>query len=364
MTLEQPKNWARELSQGLVSLKQLTKCGLLTDDDKKAHQKKQEEGLLLNVRIPQVFLESIQQGDPVLTQQFIPRLEEHTVHPEEWEDPIGDEAHTPFPGLTHRYPDRVLLKPTYLCAGYCRFCFRRYKVSKAEHNPTANDMARAVDYIRQHPAIQEVILTGGDPLTLTDTTLFALLEQLHTIEHVQLIRIHTRVPILLPSRIQPAFIHKLKQIQKPMWISVHANHEREFTPEARLALALLADGGFPLVMQSVLLQGVNDSLEALTNLFRTAVTQRVKPYYLHYPDLAKGTKHFRMPFAKAIELVKSLRGVLSGICIPQFIVDIPGGKGKVEVNPHWVRLVAGPSGDSVWELQSPLDGSLVHIPYE
>jgi lysine 2,3-aminomutase len=350
------KNWARDLSRGLLSLKQLSDASILPSMDNHEFEQIKAE---FDIRVPQSFLAEIQRENQALAKQFIPTKNELIFLPEELSDPIGDEVWTPVEGLTHRYPDRVLLKPTYLCAGYCRFCFRRYKVSQSEFNLNEIDYQKCIDYIRCHKEIEEVILTGGDPLTLTNKGLEKILQDLSLISSVKIIRFHSRIPSLLPSRVDLHLIDILKRAQKTIWIVAHMNHADEFHSETIKALSALIDHGFPVVLQSVLLKGINDTPEQLVRLLKTAVENRVKPYYLHYPDLAKGTNHFRIPLKDAVALVKSLRGRISGLCIPHFIVDIPGGKGKIEVNAH--RAVELSEG--TWEFESPLDGSLVRVKY-
>jgi lysine 2,3-aminomutase len=282
-----------------------------------------------------------QLSNPVIARQYIPSTDELIITPEELADPIGDEAHTPVKGITHRYADRVLLKPTHTCAVYCRFCFRRETVGQAEQALTAGEMQAAIAYIADHPEIWEVILSGGDPLVLSDRRLADIAQSLSALEHVQVLRLHTRVPVAEPSRITPELVAALKS-RLATYVVIHINHADEITPEVKSALALLADGGIPLLSQSVLLRGVNDSVEALTKLMRTLVANRVKPYYLHQTDLAKGTWHFRVPIAEGQELMRAMRGPVSGLCQPTYVLDIPGGHGKVPVGPNYL-------GDSVIE---------------
>jgi lysine 2,3-aminomutase len=282
-----------------------------------------------------------QLSNPVIARQYIPSTDELIITPEELADPIGDEAHTPVKGITHRYADRVLLKPTHTCAVYCRFCFRRETVGQAEQALTAGEMQAAIAYIADHPEIWEVILSGGDPLVLSDRRLKEIAQSLSAVDHVQVLRLHTRVPVAEPSRITPELVAALKS-RLATYVVIHINHADEITPEVKSALALLADGGIPLLSQSVLLRGVNDSVEALTKLMRTLVANRVKPYYLHQTDLAKGTWHFRVPIAEGQELMRAMRGPVSGLCQPTYVLDIPGGHGKVPVGPNYL-------GDSVIE---------------
>ena len=349
-------NWAKELSQGLITVEQLKQNEIISTTNSESLNQIKET---FDIRVPKIFLNEIKNGNEVLKKQFIPSTNELIFLPEELQDPIGDEVWTPVEGLTHRYPDRVLLKPTYLCAGYCRFCFRRYKVSHTEFNLKEEHYKKCLEYIQSNSQIEEVILTGGDPLTLTDKVLSKMIQDLSNIKHLKIIRFHTRVPSLLPSRVTSNLIELLKQSVKTIWIVTHMNHADEFNEETKKSLASFLDNGFPVLLQSVLLKGINDTQENLIRLFKTAIENRVKPYYLHYPDLAKGTNHFRMPLSDAINLFKSLRGKISGLCLPQFIVDIPGGKGKIEVNTHRAREIE----KDVWEFESPLDGEWIRVLY-
>jgi lysine 2,3-aminomutase len=265
--------------------------------------------------------------DPIAA-QFVPSAAELLVAPEERGDPIGDLRWSPIPGIVHRYPDRVLLKPTHLCPVYCRFCFRREVVGKrpAMLDPAA--LERALDYIRERPAIWEVIVTGGDPFVLSPRRLAAIVGRLDRIPHLGTIRFHTRVPVADPGRVGRPLVAALAA-EKALYVVVHANHPRELTPRVRAAAARLAGAGIPLLSQTVLLRGVNDNAAVLEALFRGLVAMRIKPYYLHHADLAPGTAHFRTGIAAGQRLVRALRGQVSGLCQPTYVLDIPGGWGKV-----------------------------------
>lgn len=278
-----------------------------------------------------------QLSNPAIARQYIPSTDELVITPDELADPIGDEAHTPVKGITHRYADRVLLKPTHTCAVYCRFCFRRETVGQAGQALSADEMRVALAYISTHPEIWEVILSGGDPLVLSDRRINDIARSIAAMEHVQVLRLHTRVPVAEPSRITPGLIAALKS-RLATYVVIHVNHADEITAEVKQALALLADNGIPLLSQSVLLRGVNDSVEALTKLMRTLVANRVKPYYLHQTDLAKGTGHFRVPIAEGQDLMRAMRGPVSGLCQPTYVLDIPGGYGKVPVGPNYFEI--------------------------
>jgi lysine 2,3-aminomutase len=282
----------------------------------------------------------IDPGDPAdpIARQFIPCGQELTSQPGERADPIGDHAYSPVAGIVHRYPDRVLFKLVHVCAVYCRFCFRREMVGPGKET-ALSDLAyqNALDYIRGKGEIWEVILTGGDPLMLSPRRLAEIMADLASIEHVRIIRIHTRVPVADPSRITREMVAALKVSGATTWVALHANHVRELTERARAACACLIDAGVPMVSQSVLLRGVNDSAEALEDLMRAFVECRIKPYYLHHGDLAPGTAHLRTTLERGQELMRALRGRLSGLCQPEYVLDIPGGHGKSPVGPNYLH---------------------------
>lgn len=273
--------------------------------------------------------------DPI-ARQFVPSVAETEVAPEELADPIGDEFRSPVKGIVHRYPDRVLLKPLHVCPVYCRFCFRREKVGPGGEALSADELDAALAYIRARPDIWEVILTGGDPLMMAPRRLGRLLAALDAIPHVAVIRIHSRVPVADPGRITEELVAALRPRRAGVWLGVHCNHARELTADARTALARLANAGLPLMAQTVLLKGVNDDVETLEQLMRALVAARVKPYYLHHPDLVRGTSHFRVSIADGQALMKALRGRLSGLAQPTYVLDVPGGHGKVPVGPSYL----------------------------
>jgi lysine 2,3-aminomutase len=275
--------------------------------------------------------------DDPIARQFIPRPEELLTEPGESPDPIGDHAHSPVPGIVHRYPDRVLFKLVHVCAVYCRFCFRREMIGPGKENALSDASYRsALDYIRAHPEIWEVILTGGDPLMLSPRRLAEIMADLAAIDRVKIIRIHTRVPVADPARISGEMVAALKVGGAVTWVALHANHARELTTAARAACAALVDAGVPMVSQSVLLRGVNDNPADLEALMRGFVECRIKPYYLHHGDLAPGTAHLRTTLEHGQELMRNLRGRVSGLCQPEFVLDIPGGHGKAPVGPNYL----------------------------
>jgi lysine 2,3-aminomutase len=273
--------------------------------------------------------------DPI-ARQFVPTPHEATVAPAERADPIGDHAHAPVKGIVHRYPDRVLLKPLHACPVYCRFCFRREQVGPGGDSLDDAELDAALAYIAARPQIWEVIVTGGDPFMLAPRRLAGIVRRLDALAHVAVIRFHTRVPVADPRRIDDALVSALTGGRAAVYVGVHCNHVRELTPAARAALARLADAGLPLLSQSVLLRGVNDSVEALEALFRALVAARVRPYYLHHPDLARGTGHFRVSIEEGQALMRALRGRLSGLCQPTYVLDIPGGHGKSPIGPRYI----------------------------
>jgi lysine 2,3-aminomutase len=288
------------------------------------------------VSITPAIRERMETPDDPVARQFVPTADELVTLPEERADPIGDAPFTPVKGITHRYPDRLLLKPMHLCPVYCRFCFRREVVGPGEGMLSADEMARALEYIRSQPDVWEVILTGGDPLMISPARLEPIMTALDAIEHVKVIRFHTRIPVVDPDRVTDALIEALGT-ETPVWVVVHTNHVQELGDAARAALRRLSSAGIPLLSQTVLLKGVNDTPTALEDLFRTLVANRVKPYYLHHGDLAPGTHHFRTSIQHGQELMGRLRGRLSGTCQPTYVLDIPGGHGKVPVGPSYLE---------------------------
>jgi lysine 2,3-aminomutase len=290
--------------------------------------------------LPAAFADLIDRNDPhdPIARQFVPTAAELNVRPEELADPIGDDAHEAVEGVVHRYPDRVLLKLTHVCAVYCRFCFRRETVGPGKGKAlSAQALARALDYIATHRDIWEVILTGGDPLVLSPRRLRAAMQALGKIDHVKVLRIHTRVPLAEPARMTADMVRAMKVKGKPTYVALHVNHPRELTAAARAAIARMADAGIVLLGQSVLLAGVNDTPEVLGELMRALVECRIKPYYLHHGDLASGTSHLRTDIAAGQTLMRGLRGRLSGLCQPSYVLDIPGGHGKSPVGPVYVE---------------------------
>lgn len=274
-------------------------------------------------------------ADPIAA-QFVPTAAELDTADEEQADPIGDERWSPVPGIVHRYPDRVLLKPSLLCPVYCRFCFRREHIGVTGAMLDAAALRRAFDYIRDHAKIWEVVVTGGDPFLLAPRRVAAIVQTLAAIDHVQVIRFHTRAPVVDPRRVGVALVKALAS-DKAIYVVIHVNHSRELTAEVRASVTRLTRAGMPVLSQSVLLRGVNDDAVVLEQLFRALVAMRVKPYYLHHPDLARGTAHFRGGIEEGQGLMRELRRRASGLCQPTYVLDIPGGHGKVPIGSSWLR---------------------------
>jgi lysine 2,3-aminomutase len=286
------------------------------------------------------LMDAADPNDPI-ARQFLPSLEELNILTDERADPIGDAAHSPVPGIVHRHKDRVLFKVVAACPVYCRFCFRREMIGPAKDNglsPQAFDAALA--YIAAHSEIWEVILTGGDPFILSPRRIAELSHRLAAIAHVKVVRWHTRVPVTDPARVSDALVAALHAPGATCFVAVHANHPREFSDTARTAIARLVDGGIALVSQSVLLKGVNDDAKILAALMRGFIENRIKPYYLHHPDLAPGTAHFRLGIEEGLSLVRELRTQVSGLAMPAYMLDIPGGFGKVPLESHNVEKTA------------------------
>lgn len=270
-----------------------------------------------------------------IRRQIIPRLEETFEDPREMSDPCGEDEHMPVPGLVHRYPDRVLFLVTDRCASYCRYCTRSRVVSGVGDQHLETQWEAAFAYLENTPQVRDVLLSGGDPLLLSDGRLDRILSRLRSIKHIQFVRIGSRIPIFLPQRITPELCATLRKYH-PLFISIHANHPRELTTEVRDALGRLADAGIPLGNQSVLLKGVNDSVDVQRALLHKLLLCRVKPYYLYQCDLIKGSAHLRTPIRTGLEIIEGLRGHTTGYAIPQLVIDAPGGGGKIPINPNYV----------------------------
>ena len=325
------RRWRHDLQAGVQRPADLARLPVSEEDQRTARSFK--------VRIPASYLALIDWDDPddPIRRQSIPSAHELEALEGELEDPIGDAAYSPVPRVTHRYPDRALLYPTYICSMYCRHCFRKESVNDKGEGYSLAAIEPALAYFARTPALREVILTGGDPLTLTDRQLRELREHLEAIPHLRLLRIHTRVPVTLPTRVTPQLVEAL-QGRMQVCVVTHFNHPREIVPEAEQACRLLRTAGFMLLNQSVLLAGINDTPEVMAELCRELVyTLGAKPYYLHHCDLTRGVSHFRTSIEHGLELMRALRGHLSGVCQPTYVLDLPGGHGKIPLGPSYVE---------------------------
>jgi lysine 2,3-aminomutase len=328
-------DWRWQLKHRISSVEQLEKFLPTLTPEELAGAKLANHKLALGIT-PYFFnlIDPADENCPI-RRQMIPRIEE--THTASWEmnDPCGEDSHSPVPGLVHRYPDRVLFLVTDRCASYCRYCTRSRLVSNASGYDFHPEFDKQIAYIAAHPEIRDVLLSGGDPLLLSDEKLENLLSRLRAIPHVEFLRIGTRIPIFLPQRITPELCTMLKQFH-PLFISVHSNHPRELTTEVRAALGRLADAGIPLGNQSVLLKGVNDNAELMKAQMQKLLMCRVKPYYIYQCDLIAGSAHLRASVAKGLEIMEQLRGHTTGYAVPTSLLDAPGGGGKVPVNPEYV----------------------------
>ena len=315
------------------------------------------------------FFNLINGNDPdcPIRRQMLPSVQETETAPWEMGDPCGEDSHSPVPGLVHRYPDRVLFLVTDRCAAYCRYCTRSRLVSNALGYDFRPNFKEQIEYIRRTPAVRDVLLSGGDALLLSDSKLRQLLTELRSIPHVEFIRIGSRIPIFLPQRITPELCAVLKEFH-PLFISVHANHPRELTTEVRDGLARLADAGIPLGNQSVLLKGVNDDAVVMKALVQKLLMCRVRPLYIYQCDLINGSAHLRTSVRRGLEIMEQLRGHTTGYAVPQYVIDAPGGGGKVPVNPNYVlshnadRVVIRNFEGKVFEYPEAPDGTPLHSP--
>ena len=289
------------------------------------------------MRINPYFLSVIQAAGAPLWRQAVPDLAELAEDPALLPDPLAEDPQSPVPHLIHRYPDRVVFMISNECAMYCRHCMRKRRVGRNQRVTRAL-VGQGVDYIRQHPAIREVILSGGDPLLVSDEWLAESLSRLKNIGHVDLVRIHTRAPSTLPQRITPALVGLLAEYA-PLYLNIQFNHPAELTPDAIAACRRLADAGIPLGSQSVLLKGVNDDAETMMHLMRTLLKNRIRPYYLHHADPVAGTRHFRTRIETGLHIMRELRGRISGMGVPQYMIDLPGGGGKIPLLPEYIKQV-------------------------
>src|SRR5437773_1736289 len=362
--------WRWQLKNRITSLEQLQRLMPTLTPEEYAGTKLANTRLAL--AITPYFFNLIDPADEhcPIRRQVIPRVEETHTAPWEMRDPCGEDSHSPVPGLVHRYPDRVLFLVTDRCAAYCRYCTRSRLVSNASGYDFHPEFNRQIEYVRRHPEVRDVLLSGGDPLLFSDEKLEFLLSQLRAISHVEFLRIGTRIPIFLPQRITLELCAMLKQYH-PLFLSIHSNHPRELTTEVREALGRLADAGIPLGNQSVLLKHVNDDATVMKALVQKLLLCRVKPYYLYQCDLIAGSAHLRASVRKGIKIMEALRGHTTGYAVPQYVIDAPGGGGKVPINPDYVlsrnadRVVFRNYEGKIFEYPEAPDGTpLVETPTE
>ena len=325
--------WQKRLSEGITTVDQLLERFGSEVIDREAVRKAVDR---FNLRVTPELLTLIRDPNDPIGRQYVPTGDENEVAVG-LEDPLAEDADSPTPNLTHRYPDRVLFLVSPVCAAYCRFCTRRRKVGDPELIPL-NQFDAAFAYIREHTEIRDVSLSGGDPLMLSDRRVEYFLETLRAIPHLEIIRIHTRVPLQLPERITSQLCDAIKR-HHPVFVNVHVNHPDELTPKARAALTMLADAGCPLGSQTVLLRGVNDDPAIMKKLMQELLKCRVRPYYLYQADIVAGAEHFRTPLERGLEIMEALRGWTSGLAVPQFVIDAPGGGGKIPLLPNYVQAV-------------------------
>ncbi len=327
-------DWKWQLGHTINSFDDLEKYIQLSPDELKSSKEKKK----LPIRITPYYASLIDPHNPLqaIRRTMVPVFRELIVSPQEDSDPLGEENQSPVPQLVHRYPDRVLFLTTGVCAAYCRYCTRSHMVSRKDKVHSSPDVwDTALEYIRDHPEIRDVLLSGGDPLSLSDDRLEYLLSRLSAIPHVEMIRIGTKVPVVLPQRITPGLLAMLKKYH-PIYMSIHFTHPDELTPEVQAACNALADAGIPLGSQSVLMKGINDEVEIFKKLYHGLLKIRVRPYYLYQCDPIPGSAHFRTPVAKGLEIIKGLRGFTSGYAIPHLVIDAPGGGGKIPILPNYV----------------------------
>lgn len=329
------QDWTWQLKNRITTLDQLERYMVLTPEERRGVA---FAGKKLALAITPYFFNLIDRGDPEcpIRKQVIPRESEMYVADEEMLDSLGEDEHSPVPGLVHRYPDRVLFLVTDRCAAYCRYCTRSRLVSNAQDYNFHPEYEQGLRYIESHPEVRDVLLSGGDPLLLSDKKLEHLLSRLRAIKHVEFIRIGSRIPVFLPQRITPALCDILKKYG-PIWMSIHVNHPKEATAELKDACERLSFAGVPIGNQSVLLAGVNDDPEVMKALVHRLLRMRVRPYYLYQMDLITGGSHFKVDVRKGLEIIKSLRGHTTGYAVPQYVIDAPGGGGKVPINPDFVE---------------------------
>lgn len=331
-------NWRWQLKNRITSQKQLEAFIKLTDEERAGCA---QAGQKLSLAITPYFFNLIDPADPAdpVRRQVVPQGAEQQIAPEEMLDPVGEDEHQPVKGIVHRYPDRVLFLVTDRCAAYCRYCTRSRLVSNAQDYNFHPELETGLEYIRNTPQVRDVLLSGGDPLLLSDNKLDYLLGELRKIPHVEFIRIGSRIPVFLPQRVTPELCDIFRR-HGPVWMSIHVNHPNECTLELREACERLAFAGVPLGNQSVLLKGVNNDADTMRSLIHRLLMMRVRPYYLYQCDLITGSAHLRTDPREGIEIIRALRGHTTGYALPQFVIDAPGGGGKIPLNPDYVESIS------------------------
>lgn len=334
VTEEQWNDWFWQMKNGIRDIPTLEKVVKLTEQERAEIQQCLDK---FTMEITPYYAALMDREDPncPVRMQSVPRIAEMHDDPSDMSDPLHEDIDSPVPGLTHRYPDRVLLLVTNICSMNCRHCTRRRLVGDVDVDMPEDNVQAAIDYIRKTPTVRDVLISGGDPFVLTDSQLRSILKRLREIEHVEIIRIGTRIPVVMPQRVTDDLVAMLKEFQ-PIWVNTHFNHPKEITAEAKAACEKLADGGIPLGNQSVLLRGINDDPVVMKKLVHKLMTIRVRPYYIYQCDLSLGISHFRTSVAKGIEIIEALRGHTTGLAVPTFVVDAPGGGGKIPVMPNYL----------------------------
>ena len=327
-------DWKWQVKNRMENVDELKKYIKLTKEEEEGAKKCLQK---FRMAITPYYLSLINPEDEFdpIRKQAIPTVDELTISPGDLVDPLHEDGDSPVPGLTHRYPDRVLLLITNQCSMYCRHCTRRRFAGHTDSCLSMEQIDKCIDYIAATPEVRDVLLSGGDALLVDDDFLEYIIKKLRAIKHVEIIRIGSRVPVVMPQRITPKLLNMLKKYH-PIWINTHFNHQNEITEESKRACEAIADAGIPLGNQSVLLKGVNDCVHVMRKLVNELVRIRVRPYYIYQCDLSMGLGHFRTPVSKGIEIIEGLRGHTSGYCVPTFVVDAPGGGGKIPVMPNYV----------------------------
>lgn len=352
-------NWKWQMRNRICNIADLSRAIALSDEEKGGIRREADR---LPMAVTPHFLSLVDPDDPdcPIRRQVIPRVEEHFYCSRDMDDPCGEEKDSPVPRLVHRYPDRVLLIATEACASYCRYCTRKRIVGKKPQTVDREQLSRICEYLNANKKIRDVLISGGDPLALCDEKLEWILSALRSVKSIEIIRIGTRAPVFLPQRITPELVSLLGK-HHPVYISIHFSHPKEITPETAAACMALADGGIPLGSQTVLLKGVNDHPATIKKLMHELMKVRVRPYYLYQCDLAVGTEHFRTPISTGINILEKLRGHTSGYAVPTFVVDAPGGGGKIPLSPsYFISMVEGRAvlrnyEGKVFEYPEPMD---------